>query len=352
MARLTRTQKYAELRNQLEQSPEVEVKSKDLSKYEDRMNDLHIDTTSLKPKEEAPVTRETLPLEEAPLKEEKPEVKEEPKKEEKKEKPIKEEIKEEDQTPEESFEELETFDDFEPFDFEEKEEPKNTDEPVELDADEEVKIDDNYLNEALSEVNAYNKAQGLLTADDVSDAIVQEIRSSQNQDTKDEEITNTVTPEIKKILSELDTNKEEAEDFKKVEEEPKVEAQKEEVVNKEPKEEELSSEVTDLLKTYLKEDEETSADITKTLVATDIKTLEGDLETTKQALKAEGDKTLMNETLPINIENNKKVKKEEELDIEPRPNKILNFILTVLIIVLIAILAFIGYLILTARGII
>ena len=352
MARLTRTQKYAELRNQLEHSPEVEVTSKDLSKYEDRMNDLHIETTTVKNDdlnvietiEDAPSVKEkenasfetdktaqetemaSVPQSESPVKEKGDEVLEE-----------------------------ENFEDFEPFDLEESVdkdsfEELKTDEIVELDADEE-KIDDNYLNEALNEVNEYNKAQGLLTADDVSDAIVQEIRSSKNQDEHEDDLTNTVTLEIKKILSELDASNKEEETSSQA---PRVEAQKEESVKEEDKEAELSSEVTDLLKTYLNDDDDTATggDIDQTIVATNIASLEDDLQTTKQALKAEADKTLMNETLPLKVDQDKKVQKDEELDVEPRPNKVLNFILTVLILVLIGILIYIAYLILTARGII
>ena len=42
MARLTRTQKYADLRNQLENGRETEIKSEALSKFESKMDDLNI----------------------------------------------------------------------------------------------------------------------------------------------------------------------------------------------------------------------------------------------------------------------------------------------------------------------
>ena len=66
MARLTRTQKYAELRDQLENGREIEIKSDALNKFEDKLEQLNIDSVNVKeevteaPKEES----SELPLEE------------------------------------------------------------------------------------------------------------------------------------------------------------------------------------------------------------------------------------------------------------------------------------------------
>ena len=48
MARLTRTQKYAELRDQLENGREIEIKSDALNKFEDKLEQLNIDSVNVK----------------------------------------------------------------------------------------------------------------------------------------------------------------------------------------------------------------------------------------------------------------------------------------------------------------
>ena len=137
---------------------------------------------------------------------------------------------------------------------EEETAPETDEEPVVLEPvvskeDAEV-IDNQYLEECLNEVNEYNKSKGLMTADEVPSTILNEIRGINTQEmpvvneNTEDELSNTVTLEIKKILSEL-----EAEDNKE-EFTHEVEAQMPPTV-----EEELPKEVSDMLKSYMNSEE-------------------------------------------------------------------------------------------------
>jgi hypothetical protein len=63
--------------------------------------------------------------------------------------------------------------------------------------------------------------------------------------------------------------------------------------------------------------------------------------------------TLLSDSIPLEVKKTEEVVEEDEEDEEVEaPNRILNFILIALIIVLLCVLGFIGYLILVAEGII
>ena len=346
MARITRTQKYAELRNQLENGPEAQIKTKELEQFENKIEDLKIEEV----KEEPVTSLEDLSktLDESLEKEVKEEVT--PKKDEAEYAPIdfedikevKEEVKVEEvkeETPAEAIEPVK-----------EETAAETVSKP------EEVKIDDNYLEECLTEVNEYNKSKGLLTAEEVPLVIANELRNVKNEEKSDDDINDTVTMEIKKILSELDnkTPKEET----KVEEVPNEEANEEVKVEAESvSEESLPEDVEELLKSYLapEENKEESEDLEKTMVAASIADVakEADMKDTSTITNTITSKpaSLLNETVPLEV-TSAVSKEDDDLEVEPGPNRILNIILISLIVILVLILGFVGYLILVAQGII
>lgn len=386
MARITRTQKYAELRNQLEHGPETEIKSKELEKYEDRMENLNIEKPEVTDEIENVVSLNDLSkiLEEEPSSTEEPSV---------------EDVDAAEENTAVEVEENDLDDVYVPFDFDEIEKTVSSDTVVEtaeeeiLETAETVKddevnddsaetgeteadipspsetdqetetievedIDDNYLEECLSEVNEYNKSKGLLTAEEVPLVIANELRNVKvNEDAEDDEISNTVTMEIKKILSELDAssveNKDTVEAVSEIEdrnEEPKTEAQ--------AQSEELPEDVADLLRSYLEPEKDEKAEdeesLGNTVVAPSVEEVakaadelssDDTTQSTKQA-------TLLNETVPLEVTRSYEKEDDDDLDVEPGPNRILNIILIALIVILVLILAFVGYLILVAQGII
>ena len=243
---------------------------------------------------------------------------------------------------------------------EEETAPETDEEPVVLEPvvskeDAEV-IDNQYLEECLNEVNEYNKSKGLMTADEVPSTILNEIRGINTQEmpvvneNTEDELSNTVTLEIKKILSEL-----EAEDNKE-EFTHEVEAQMPPTV-----EEELPKEVSDMLKSYMNSEEnKTSSNLEETMLVENMSDIKEEIKAVKESVANEAtlDSTLLNETMPLEVAGDTTVVRkahddeEDDEDEESGPNRILNFILISLIVVLLLILGFIGYLILVAQGII
>ena len=243
---------------------------------------------------------------------------------------------------------------------EEETAPETDEEPVVLEPvvskeDAEV-IDNQYLEECLNEVNEYNKSKGLMTADEVPSTILNEIRGINTQEmpvvneNTEDELSNTVTLEIKKILSEL-----EAEDNKE-EFTQEVEAQMPPTV-----EEELPKEVSDMLKSYMNSEEnKTSSNLEETMLVENMSDIKEEIKAVKESVANEAtlDSTLLNETMPLEVAGDTTVVRkahddeEDDEDEERGPNRILNFILISLIVVLLLILGFIGYLILVAQGII
>lgn len=228
-------------------------------------------------------------------------------------------------------------------------------EPVVSKEDAEV-IDNQYLEECLNEVNEYNKSKGLMTADEVPSTILNEIRGINTQEmpvvneNTEDELSNTVTLEIKKILSEL-----EAEDNKE-EFTHEVEAQMPPTV-----EEELPKEVSDMLKSYMNSEEnKTSSNLEETMLVENMSDIKEEIKAVKESVANEAtlDSTLLNETMPLEVAGDTTVVRkahddeDDDEDEERGPNRILNFILISLIVVLLLILGFIGYLILVAQGII
>lgn len=251
---------------------------------------------------------------------------------------------------------------------------------------------DDYLEKTLEEVNQYNKAQGLLTADDVPDRILGEVRGiaiTETGEEAQEELNNTVTLEIKNILAamEEDSNSENTEDFQEVNPEEVIKEVAGVEVSEEPAKEDntdlnklletmgISKEAAEMLKPYLKDSDvpeevkevhEVKAQVLETPEATsnddevlEVIKIEEEIEKTKvnvlnaAAEVSHNEENLLNDTIPFEIKTeNSEDKKEEVLDEEnAMPNKILNIILIVLIVILLAVLGVIIYWILLAQGI-
>lgn len=251
---------------------------------------------------------------------------------------------------------------------------------------------DDYLEKTLEEVNQYNKAQGLLTADDVPDRILGEVRGiaiTETGEEAQEELNNTVTLEIKNILAamEEDSNSENTEDFQEVNPEEVIKEVAGVEVSEEPAKEDntdlnklletmgISKEAAEMLKPYLKDSDapeevkevhEVKAQVLETSEATsnddevlEVIKIEEEIEKTKvnilnaAAEVSHNEENLLNDTIPFEIKTeNSEDKKEEVLDEEnAMPNKILNIILIVLIVILLAVLGVIIYWILLAQGI-
>ncbi len=439
MARLTRTQKYAELRNQLENSRETQLETEDLSKYEDRLSQLHVDglpkeeeTKSVEENSEeeikkelndsldrllaqmnADVQRHIGPKVEESFKEDaikvaseevKQEILEEnvdgSKDAEEVSEPLQEpteEVTEEATAPEVSEEKVEDVNkepdqEAEP----EVKEEKAAHETISIEDLMRSDIDDNYIKDTLDEVKAYNKSLGSITADDLPKTILNEIRGESEAPKQEDDLSNTVTLEIKKILSELD-EPETKEEAKEVIEEEKPEVKEEPItpisiespliadalgkIEPEKTKEEvaptvdidelrravdgLPKDVGDLLRQYLestqedvfaepkKEDilvpqEEPLVAEVKPEVTSEVK------ETPKEPSPIEA--ALMNETMPLQVEKTAAMPKiedeEDEYEEEGASSKVLNVILIILIVILVLVLIVVAYLILVAQGII
>ena len=397
MERQTRTKKYSDLRNQLENNNETEGKTAALAGYQEKLEQVEANLNPLNEKleaekalvEEVPV-KEEIKVEEAVVesdnnnlssKEEKNAeesedlldlldlVSEEGSKEDPKEEDIK---KEEIVSPE-------------PLTLEKEEEPVSS-----ASSTEEVKVQeetpetdvngDEYLKKCLDEVKEYNKAQGLMTSDDVPNKILSEVRgqSTVQEEVKEDQndLNNTVTMEISKILDSMDEEEaaKESEEFKetpigKVDEEAKKAATDE--LEKLFETAGISKEAAELLRPYLKNEDVSKAivesevheTIAKTLEAEDIQEplseevqIEEEIAKTKVDLLVAKDdepthEDLLNDTIPFVVDTQEIVADEEDEEEDSTPNKVLNIILIVLIVVLIAVLGVIIYWILMAQGI-
>ncbi len=437
MARLTRTQKYADLRNQLENGREVEIRDENISKSEEYKHEEVIPT----------VVEEVTPSVEViePIKEEtKVEVEEveEPVTEET---PVAESANDDFIDIEELFKAADTEFDFEPITLDEPvaEEPKVEEpiisEPIKIEAEpiveteehetctctceeesstceceepcscetessieestiaeptvedpiviepivepievapvaEEPEIEDltnNYLEECLNEVNEYNKSKGLMTDDEIPTTILNEIRGTVAEPAKpatedvkvedlkieDEDFTNTVTLEIKKILSELENDDSESVDTVTAEPVVSTPVAEEKLVQAQvdPAEETTEEDVAEILKSYLN-DEDGDEDLAKTMTVGKIEEVPSETEK-PLAEEATIQATLLSEQIPLEVvkDTNTPVETSEEDEDEEEvegPNRILNFVLIALIVVLLFVLGFIGYMILVAQGII
>lgn len=434
MEKLSRTKKYADLRSRLESDRETQIKSDSLSGFENKVNTLeqnikkeaaHNIVSNVTPIKTISETKEVKPTNDSPsldlfddsldslLKELGETVtKIEPAKEPIKEEPVKTEKEEPKEEPKEEIKDDSVETDLFPwFKDTQVEEPVKTEEVKE--SVEPIKAtpssaSDDYIDDTFKEVNDYIKSKGLLTADEVSNTILEEIRAKdkteestlnrepalslepeeepklteeQEASLKQKKLDETVTMEIRDVLNAL--NIEEAK------EEPVKTAETKEVEEPAKTEEEADGFKADDIRALFANDETETVKETETEEAKETKKSEA-IETEEakeevsdsasellgqyfnddddatsdntmvfypeehhaiaQTLESEDKDTetntsLLNETTVLQLDENE----EEE---EAAPNRILNIILTVLIIALIAVIGFIGYGLLKTQGII
>ena len=240
-----------------------------------------------------------------------------------------------------------------------------------------------------------------MTDDEIPSTILNEIRGTFNdikpveEQIEDEEFTNTVTLEIKKILSELDENEDTvapvapsitpaptpvvtpnpveqiieaapelvvptpvvspapAVQEQPVVEEKLVQAQVAPTIEEQPTSQE---QVNDILNTYLNA-EDGDTELAKTMTVGKIEDVPAETET-QAAEDTTIQVTLLSNQIPLEVKDTSELVAEEteEEDDEDeeefeKPNRVLNYVLGGLIIVLFAILIYIGYMILVAQGI-
>ena len=280
-----------------------------------------------------------------------------------------------------------------------KEEPVVVTAPVVEEVRPVVENASQFINETLAEVNAYNKQEGRQTVDEISPAIINQIRGHVDEPKKeepvkeskpaveikptveikeeveeeldadnidnisldDEEFSNTVSLEINKIISELKEEKKMDEPIdvinvvEKSETVPEVDASN--YTKPEPKVESsfIANYMRDTVETPIVVPERNNEIVTNpTLVSEDddkkdeieIKNYSEVEEEIKNEVTME---RTLDSTIPF-VVGDKDVEEEDEED--SASNKLLNVILIVLIVALIAVLGVIVYYILLAKGVI
>ena len=329
MEKLSRTKKYADLRSRLESDRETQIKSDSLSGFENKVNTLeqnikkeaaHNIVSNVTPIKTISETKEVKPTNDSPsldlfddsldslLKELGETVtKIEPAKEPIKEEPVKTEKEEPKEEPKEEIKDDNVETDLFPwFKDTQVEEPVKTEEVKE--SVEPIKAtpssaSDDYIDDTFKEVNDYIKSKGLLTADEVSNTILEEIRAKdkteestlnrepalslepeeepklteeQEASLKQKKLDETVTMEIRDVLNAL--NIEEAE------EEPVKTAETKEVEEPSKTEEEADGFKADDIRALFANDETETVKETETEEAKETKKSEAiETEETKEA---------------------------------------------------------------------
>ena len=329
MEKLSRTKKYADLRSRLESDRETQIKSDSLSGFENKVNTLeqnikkeaaHNIVSNVTPIKTISETKEVKPTNDSPsldlfddsldslLKELGETVtKIEPAKEPIKEEPVKTEKEEPKEEPKEEIKDDNVETDLFPwFKDTQVEEPVKTEEVKE--SVEPIKAtpssaSDDYIDDTFKEVNDYIKSKGLLTADEVSNTILEEIRAKdkteestlnrepalslepeeepklteeQEASLKQKKLDETVTMEIRDVLNAL--NIEEAE------EEPVKTAETKEVEEPSKTEEEADGFKADDIRALFANDETETVKETETEDAKETKKSEAiETEETKEA---------------------------------------------------------------------
>ena len=329
MEKLSRTKKYADLRSRLESDRETQIKSDSLSGFENKVNTLeqnikkeaaHNIVSNVTPIKTISETKEVKPTNDSPsldlfddsldslLKELGETVtKIEPAKEPIKEEPVKTEKEEPKEEPKEEIKDDNVETDLFPwFKDTQVEEPVKTEEVKE--SVEPIKAtpssaSDDYIDDTFKEVNDYIKSKGLLTADEVSNTILEEIRAKdkteestlnrepalslepeeepklteeQEASLKQKKLDETVTMEIRDVLNAL--NIEEAE------EEPVKTAETKEVEEPSKTEEEADGFKADDIRALFANDETETVKETETEESKETKKSEAiETEETKEA---------------------------------------------------------------------
>ena len=350
MARLTRTAKFADLREQLANDKEESIATQDLSSYQNRLDNVQ-DTLSFNPKKEepeytwTPFNNDTFSQPVEPVQE------------------TKQESSYFDSFMNSSIEETKENNDFSSY-FENKEtKTPEVFNDVKDDSGEIVSLKERetYLNQTFSDVNSYNINNGQQTIDQLLDSSVEEVRHPGNvqpqpveepidntqvwtpfkeeevldtdkldqmnafaeEKIDDEEFSNTVSMEISKIMDEIAAMP--------------VEESKPEIVEEEIKiEEPVKEEINETIEINEEVIEEKPEDVVE------IKNI--------SEIEAEPVKDTMSSTIPFVVATEDEEILDED-DEEDGSNTILNVILIVLIVVLVAVLGLIVFYILKTKGI-
>lgn len=205
-----------------------------------------------------------------------------------------------------------------------------------------VDINNDYLTQTLKEVNEHNKNDGLTIADEIPSSMVNAIRHPGepiNSKNSNDEFSNTVTLEIDKVLSEISAQQE----FELARQE-QIKAQNIEQSMKTPT---SQIRVKEPAVTPVKVEEPVVVQQEAPILTKTVNEPVVEIKSMEETLTQE----VLDDTIPFNVSN------EEETIIEDyeedeAPNKVLNVILIVLIVILLAILGVIVYYILFAKGII
>ena len=362
MARLTRTAKYADLREQLANDKEENNVSQDLSSYQDRFLNIQDNLSFEQKKEESEYVWQPFgngnsfsqPVE--PInpwqQETEPEIKEVPVQEAKQEESYFDNFQMEEQKQDtlETFTPIEETNDRTPV-----EAIKEVFEDVEDNSGEIISLKerDTYLNQTFSDVNSYNINNGQQTIDQLVDNSVEEVRHPENPTVEnntyeepidntrvwaplkdeildadevaapkidDEEFSNTVSMEISKIMDEIAAA-------------PVEEAKPE--IAEQAIEEPTVQEINETIEINEEVVEEKTDDVVE------IKNI--------SEIEAEPVKDTMSNTIPFIVAaEDEEMLEEEETD---GSNTVLNVILIVLIVVLVAVLGLIVFYILKTKGI-
>lgn len=363
MPRLTRTQKYADLRDQLANNQEEKITSSDLNPYQNRLNNVQ-DTLSFsnqnsaqnfsnieepkynyKPLENNAFSQPTAPVN----------------------KPVVEQPKQNN-----SF-----FNSFvgEPTiqkqnnDFKSYFEDENTNKDVFGDVSDDSgeiisrKERDTYLNQTLTDVFSYNKQSGEDTINTILDNSVNEVRHSEkNYPIDDAESIEVVNNEVKnETLSDLATNNaywQPLEDNFELD----ADAIEEQKINDEEFSNTVSMEITKIMdelgnvpevneKPVQKENNvETPVQINEQLPEEKPEEVV-EIKNIAEVEKEEKERETMSNTIPFIVNTDEEELEEEDDEEEDGSNTVLNVILIVLIVVLVAVLGLIVFYILKTKGI-
>jgi len=331
MARLTRTQKYAELRDEISHDREESLNTQELNSYANQLNSLNGYNESILTRSET--------------------------------KNIVEEVKKVEDESMKSLDDILKSMMAENFTnavntVPEKEQPKMAEfvekPQVANPTPEAVQpTNNNFINETLDEVNVYNKEAGNTTLDNLSSTLIDEVRHPENvNNAVDDEFSKTISLELDKVLNEIDSIEEPVQNNNvfvqeetAVEEPIEVKTVEEEIVQEkieEVKEEPIQPVVIDETQ---KEETFEHPVLTQTLEqpAVEIK----NISETVQVKPMQPVVDIVDDTIPFTLEES-----DDDEEYEEEPSKALNVILGVLIFVLVAVLGVIVYYILIAKGII
>lgn len=223
-----------------------------------------------------------------------------------------------------------------------------------------------FVKVATDEAKDYSRKAGNLTIDELPNAMIDNIRHGGEEQVQKEEkefdeddFSNTVSLEIEKVLNEIKNQKaeestpvviEEAELVDDIKEEPKQnETKVEEVEIETPQPVAPVQEKIEPVKEEVKEETFEHPVLTKTLEqpVVEIKNISETINMQKP------NEDVVDDTIPFNANNvQEEIDEEEFEDEEEGPSKVLNVILGILIFVLVAVLGIIVYYILVAKGII